>query len=105
MPSGCHAAPAARAGGGLVDDLSMPWLSGSWVMVGAQRRNEEHWTQPDGGTMLGVSRTIAGDSTVDWEFLRIEHTPQGVVYFASPGRPQPAHALCAGRVERPPRDL
>ncbi len=87
---GCRTAPGVRSAGEPVDDLGMAWLSGTWVMDGKSRRNEENWTTPDGGTMFGVSRTIAGGKTVDWEFLRIERTPEGVVYFASPrGRTPP----------------
>jgi hypothetical protein len=49
---------------------------------------EEHWIQPAGGTMLGLSRTVAGGRTVSFEFLRIESRADGTFYVAQPqGRP------------------
>jgi hypothetical protein len=49
---------------------------------------EEHWIQPAGGMMLGVSRTVAGGRTVSFEFLRIESRADGTFYVAQPqGRP------------------
>jgi hypothetical protein len=49
--------------------------------------------------MLGLSRTTRGTGQVFFEFLRIERTPQGIVYLASPGgQPATPFALveCAG---------
>ena len=63
----------------------LAWLAGAWINHEGGKISEEHWTLPVGGTMLGVNRTIIGGKTVAFEFLRIEETPQGIIYYASPG--------------------
>lgn len=74
----------------LVEVADLAWMSGSWVSDSSGRRSEEHWTKPAGNTLLGVSRTIAGERTVFFEFLRIEKTDKGIVYYAAPkGRHPP----------------
>jgi hypothetical protein len=82
--AGCFCLPAHSE-----DRLSrLAWLTGSWQGTLGKARIEEHWIQPDGGTMLGLSRTIAGGRTVAFEFLRIESRADGPVYVAQPqGRP------------------
>jgi hypothetical protein len=66
----------------------LAWLAGGWQGTMGKAQIEEHWIQPAGGTMLGVSRTVAGGRTVSFEFLRIESRPDGPVYVAQPqGRP------------------
>ncbi len=91
--AGC-AYPPETAGRVPVDQelWEVAWLAGSWVAVSEDgaRFSEEHWTDPAGGTMIGVNRTVVEDRTVFFEYLRIERTPQGVVYLASPqGRAPP----------------
>ena len=39
---------------------------------------------PLGGTMVGMSRMVAGDKTVAYEFLRIEERDGRLVYIANP---------------------
>lgn len=64
-------------------DLS--WISGNWQTApGGRRQIEEHWTQAAGGSMMGMSRTVAGDKTVEFEYLRIEQRTDGVYYVAHP---------------------
>jgi len=64
-------------------DLS--WMSGDWQTApGGRRQIEEHWTTAAGGSMIGVSRTIAGDKTVEFEYLRIEQRADGIFYVAHP---------------------
>lgn len=61
------------------------WISGDWqTAAGGRAQIEEHWTIAAGGTMLGVGRTIVGDKTVEFEFLRIEQRANGIYYVASP---------------------
>jgi hypothetical protein len=61
------------------------WISGDWQTApGGRRQIEEHWTVAAGGSMMGVSRTIAGDKTVEFEYLRIEQREDGVYYVAHP---------------------
>ena len=45
---------------------------------------EEHWTAPGGGSLMGLSRTVAGEKTVEFEYLRIEQRADGVFYVAHP---------------------
>ncbi len=37
--------------------------------------------KPAGGTMLGLSRTIAGEKTIEFEFMRIAQEADGEIYF------------------------
>jgi hypothetical protein len=63
-------------------------MAGHWRGADEGTVMEELWTAPAGGTLLGVHRDVKGGRTVSWEFLRIETTPDGIVYQASPmGRP------------------
>jgi hypothetical protein len=72
------------------DLTKLSWLSGSWVMEKGATRVEEHWTPVRAGTLMGVGRTMRGEKTVFYEFLRIEVTPDGITYFASPRGRDPA---------------
>ncbi len=67
----------------------LAWLSGAWVSVDGDGTAEEVWTKPGGGTMLGLNRTVIRGRAVSFEYLRIEETPQGIVYLASPGGRSP----------------
>lgn len=61
------------------------WISGDWQTVpGGRAQIEEHWTQAAGATMMGVSRTVAGEKTVEFEYLRIEQRADGIYYVAHP---------------------
>ena len=61
------------------------WISGDWqTEPGGKRQIEEHWTTVAGGSMLGMSRTVAGDKTVEFEYLRIEQRADGIYYVAQP---------------------
>jgi uncharacterized protein DUF6265 len=61
------------------------WISGDWQTApGGRRQIEEHWTGVAGGSMMGVSRTVAGDKTVEFEYLRIEQREDGIYYVAHP---------------------
>lgn len=61
------------------------WIAGDWQTApGGRRQVEEHWTQVAGGSMMGVSRTVAGEKTVEFEYLRIEQRDDGIYYVAHP---------------------
>jgi len=61
------------------------WLSGDWqTPAGGRVQIEEHWTQPAGGSMMGMSRTVSGEKTVEFEYLRIEQRADGIYYVAHP---------------------
>jgi hypothetical protein len=70
-------------------DLSaLAWMAGNWTGVQDGVEMEESWLAPKGNTMLALHRDVAGGRTVSFEFLRIEATPDGITYWASPrGRP------------------
>src|SRR5262245_13672013 len=63
----------------------LSWISGDWqTEPGGKAQIDEHWTQPAGGSMLGMSRTVVGDKTVEYEYLRIEQRGEGIYYVAHP---------------------
>ena len=70
-----------------IEDLS--WLSGQWKSAGEQVQNEEHWTDVAGGTLLGMSRTVRGETTAFFEYLRIEARAGQIYYIALPGGKAP----------------
>lgn len=66
---------------------SLGWLAGRWSFEQGGRTVSEHWMAPDGGTMLGMSRTVAKEKTVEYEFLLIRSDEQGILeYVAKPSR-------------------
>ena len=70
----------------IITDISeLSWISGDWQSPpGGRAQIEEHWTLPAGGSMLGMSRTVAGSKTAEFEFLRIEQRDNGIYYVAQP---------------------
>ncbi len=75
-------APLAAAGHAEVETLG--WLQGRWVGEKDGVVMEELWTDVAGGALLGLHRDVKGGRLVSWEFLRIDSTAEGVVYFARP---------------------
>lgn len=73
----------------VISDLS--WLAGDWqTAAGGRSQTDEHWTLPGGGSMMGLSRTVAGGRTYEFEYLRIEQRPEGIFYVAHPKARCPA---------------
>ena len=66
------------------DVASLAWLEGRWVGEKDGIASEEFWTSARGGALLGLHRDVKGDALLSWEFFRVEKTPKGIVYFASP---------------------
>jgi hypothetical protein len=67
------------------DIAELGWISGDWQTApGGRAQIEEHWTLPAGGSMLGMSRTVAGSKTAEFEYLRIEQRNEGIYYVAQP---------------------
>jgi hypothetical protein len=103
----CDAARAESAATAQADAANVPaaahpsvelaafeWLAGDWVIIDGKRRIEETWTRPAADMMLGMSRTLDGERTVSFEFVRIAARPDGVFYIAQPGgRPPVAFPL------------
>ncbi len=66
-----------------ISELS--WLAGDWqTPSGGRTQIEEHWTQPAGGTMIGMGRTQAGGKTIEFEYLRLEARGGEIYYVAHP---------------------
>ena len=74
-----HASPQTST----LADLS--WMTGDWQTApGGRAQIEEHWTQAAGGIMIGMGRTLAGNKTYEFEYLRIEQRADGIFYVAHP---------------------
>lgn len=63
---------------------SLKWLAGRWEGDIEGDMTEEHWTEPKGGMLLGMNRSVFRSGKASFEFLRIAETPSGITYFASP---------------------
>ena len=64
-------------------DLS--WLAGCWEGGGGEgSAYHEQWMVPDGGAMLGMSRTLSNQKVVSFEFLRIHQEDDGIYYTSIP---------------------
>lgn len=62
----------------------LSWLAGCWKHEQADYRRDEQWMEPRGGTMVGMSRTVTGGETVEYEFIRIETRDGSLAYVAYP---------------------
>lgn len=85
--------------------LPMPaFLSGCWE----QKRDnggwtEECWTDSRGGLMIGSGRDGKGDTVGQWEWMRIERSPDGSVTFY--GSPKGAPAVGFKATEATPTSI
>jgi hypothetical protein len=70
-----------------IDDLA--WISGDWETAPGPVRVDEHWSKIGGGSLIGMSRTVAKDKTVFFEYLRIETRGAEVYYVAHPRAKNP----------------
>jgi hypothetical protein len=100
---------AAQPGAATLADLS--WLAGSWSGESGGIQMEEHWTTPNGNTMVGMHRDVGRGRTL-FEFLRIEQKGDQIVYLSmpngrSPATPFPLKELSGTRVvfENPSHDF
>jgi len=88
MIVGVLAALAVAASAQEKDLSSFTWLAGAWEATQGNRVIEEHWTTPTANSMIGMSRTVSGDRTAEFEFLRIEKRGADLFYVPQPnGRP------------------
>lgn len=62
----------------------LAWLAGCWRADSPRRTLHEWWMPPAGGTLMGMSRALRGDSVMSWEFLRIEPVNGRLSYVAQP---------------------
>lgn len=66
------------------------FMQGCWERRATGRVIEEQWMKPRGGSMLGMSRTVRGDSLIEYEFLRLFERGEILVYAAQPSGQPPA---------------
>jgi len=59
------------------DIADLGWLAGCWEAPGG---TQEMWMKPAGGTLFGMSRTVANGKTVFSEFIQI-HRRDGEIYY------------------------
>lgn len=60
------------------------WLAGCWELRQGGRVTLEMWMPPDGGMMLGASRTTADGVTREYEQLRLGVEGDRLIYTARP---------------------
>ena len=65
-----------------LDELS--WMAGYWQGLESDITMEECWLSPRGDLMVGMHRDTFTSGRVFFEYLRIEATEDGIVYYASP---------------------
>jgi hypothetical protein len=70
-----------------VDDLG--WLAGAWrtepqITANGAKWTEELWTEPAFGSVLGVGRSVAGQATRSFDFMRIATDEKGLAFYGSP---------------------
>jgi hypothetical protein len=66
------------------------WMAGCWEQSAGARVIEEQWMRPRAGLMLGVSRTVVGDSLREYEQVALFARGGHLVYAATPARQAPA---------------
>jgi hypothetical protein len=83
---------------GMAHDPAPPpeWLAGCWRRERGTTIVDEQWSLPRGRTMLGMSRTVRGDSTVEYEFLILRLGADEWSYEAHPSGQEPATFRTAG---------
>ena len=74
---------------------SLRWLSGCWEGNYGRKVVSEQWMKPDGKMMMGMSRTVKNEKTVEFEFVRLVQEEDGSIsYVAKPsGQPETSFKL------------
>lgn len=86
---GILAAPGTAAaqtpvGDGASDVGLAGWLAGCWAAEAGSSRTEEHWMAPDGGLMVGMSRSVRDGRARGWEHLLLGARDGVLTYSALP---------------------
>jgi hypothetical protein len=71
-------------------------MAGCWEGTYSNGRTvTEQWMKPSGRVMMGSSRTVKGGRTIDFEFVRLEQSEDGLIrYIAHPsGQAEAAFTL------------
>ena len=69
---------------------TLSWMKGCWETRGPGSVVDERWTAPQAGHMLGLGRTIRGDSLRSYELTIIRVRNGTLVYEAHPSGQEPA---------------
>jgi photosystem II stability/assembly factor-like uncharacterized protein len=80
-------APPSGAQQGIED---AGWLAGCWTAEGGGSRTDEVWMAPEGGLMVGMSRSVRGGSARGHEFVLLGDKNGRLTYSAHPSGQQPA---------------
>jgi hypothetical protein len=80
----------------------LAWLAGCWELNRGARHTVEQWMAPEGGILLGMSRTVADGKATEHEFMIIRERNGSLEYVAKPSGQAEAIFL-ASRVE--PREV
>lgn len=71
------------------------FLAGCWKFEAKGRVVEEQWMAPEGGALLGMSRTVVNGKLAEFEFLQIRELPEGLAYIAKPSNQPEAKFIAA----------
>ena len=66
------------------------FLEGCWERRAGARTVEEQWMKARGGMMMGMSRSVRGDTVAEYEFLRLFERSDALVFAAQPSGQEPA---------------
>lgn len=78
------AAPVGEPGNHMPPIRKLAWLAGCWEQEEKGRTVHEQWMAPLGGSMLGMSRTVADGKTVSFEAMGIHEDQGKLVFTANP---------------------
>ena len=61
-------------------------MAGCWEKIDDAKKMiiSEQWMKPAGDAMLGIGRTVKSGRMTGYEFMRIEQTPDGIVFISKP---------------------
>lgn len=82
---------SATPAGETASVADLGWMSGAWCSESANELIEELWLPPHGEVMVGMSRTLRGERTASFEFLRIVKIEGVPTYVAQPNGGSPVH--------------
>lgn len=70
----------------------LSWIAGCWRQSNpaSGRTVDEQWMAPGGRMMLGMARTVRGDSVIEYEHLQILERGGRAVFHAEPSGQAPA---------------
>src|SRR5262245_50791086 len=83
------AAPLHAADAPPVRVADFGFMAGCWQIADAQMTQEESWSRPAGGTMMGTARVLAGGKVVFSEYVEVAEKPTGLVMTVALGIGKP----------------